>query len=370
MRLRILVVLTIVVGAISLYSSSALANGSSQAQIQEKSWIFSDVQLSDMATLKVDTTTSGKIQVKAMMPHGIPKSWRKNCKWGDFAWSDWRTADGGVVWAPPGHHGRTHACFHKGKWYQIGGGKDQWNCGNVVKPIGAKLPKGARKVKWSQIKAVKHFTFKVTKQATATVKASLFALASCTSGDNSATAGGTVEGFGLAYVRLTASARTRAKASSKAKKGVINLSQSESEKTVLHTSGQANARAKLSSTAWAQCSSGNNKPPKVPPSAGNITQPQEVYVNETYPNVCADVSAPSGHSVKVVFSAKYGSFPDSTFNYSGGFAHPCKTYHAPGDATPSGSDTITVTVYDITTGLNSSASSDPFPVWKNTPPCC
>jgi hypothetical protein len=108
------------------------------------------------------------------------------------------------------------------------------------------------------------------------------------------------------------------------------------------------------------------KPP-TPPTANNVTQPQEVYVNETYPNICADVSAPAGHSVRVVFSAKFGSFPDSTFNYSGGFARPCKTYHAPGDVTPTGKDTITVTVYDLTTGLNASSSSDPFDVWANTP---
>jgi hypothetical protein len=108
-----------------------------------------------------------------------------------------------------------------------------------------------------------------------------------------------------------------------------------------------------------------NKP--TPPTANNVTQPQEVYVNETYPNICADVSAPAGHSVRVVFSAKFGSFPDSTFNYSGGFARPCKTYHAPGDVTPTGKDTITVTVYDLTTGLNASSSSDPFDVWANTP---
>jgi hypothetical protein len=99
-----------------------------------------------------------------------------------------------------------------------------------------------------------------------------------------------------------------------------------------------------------------------PPTVKNVTQPQEVYVNETYPNICADVSAPNGHNVKVVFSAKFGSFPDATFNYTGGLARPCKTYHAPGDVTPTGHDVITVTAYDITTGLDASASSDPFPI--------
>jgi hypothetical protein len=110
-------------------------------------------------------------------------------------------------------------------------------------------------------------------------------------------------------------------------------------------------------------------PPPVkptPPTVKNVTQPQEVYVNETYPsNICADVSAPAGHNVKVVFSAKFGSFPDSTFNYSGGFARPCKTYHGPGDVTPTGHDVITVTVYDITTSLTDSASSDPFEILRS-----
>jgi hypothetical protein len=112
-------------------------------------------------------------------------------------------------------------------------------------------------------------------------------------------------------------------------------------------------------------------PPPKPPTVTNVTQPQEVYVNETYPNFCADVTAPVGHNIKVVFGARFGVGFTKTI-ISTGSDRVCGTYTAPTDLpfvwTPpswsglSKADTweqVHVVATDQSTGLSSTSSDNP-----------
>jgi hypothetical protein len=113
------------------------------------------------------------------------------------------------------------------------------------------------------------------------------------------------------------------------------------------------------------------KPP-TPPTVKNVTQPQEVYVNETYPvNICADVTSPAGDTVKVVFGARFGIGFTKTIT-STGSDRVCGTYTAPTDLpfvwTPpswsgfSHADTweqVHVVATDLDTALSSTSSKNP-----------
>jgi hypothetical protein len=111
--------------------------------------------------------------------------------------------------------------------------------------------------------------------------------------------------------------------------------------------------------------------PPTPPTVTNVTQPQEVYVNETYPNFCADVTSPAGHTVKVVFGARFGVGFTKTIT-STGSDRVCGTYTAPTDLpfvwTPpswsgfSNADTweqVHVVATDLDTDLSSTSSKNP-----------
>jgi len=115
-------------------------------------------------------------------------------------------------------------------------------------------------------------------------------------------------------------------------------------------------------------------PPKPqPPTVQILTQPQEVSISGTdVPGTTpfsADVSAPNGDRLTVVFDAKWGSFPNSSFTYGGGMNQVITTYDAPSElplpSTINGVtanwETVTVTVYDTTSGLTASQSVS-FPI--------
>ena len=196
------------------------------------------------------------------MPHGLPKSERHNCKWGDFAWSDWETSNGGIVWAPAGHHGRTHACLVHGVWRQIGGGPGQWNCGNVVKPIGAPLPRHAVKVEWS-IVVVKHFIYTVDLKVTATLSQTGSASASCQLGGAVAESSLSASGTGTASVTVRAKAWNRSKARLKAKAHAVKFVSKDRTKASMYASAQTEITVALNGQASAYCASLSPPPVRV-----------------------------------------------------------------------------------------------------------
>jgi hypothetical protein len=121
-------------------------------------------------------------------------------------------------------------------------------------------------------------------------------------------------------------------------------------------------------TASSQCSSTITIPPPVvipsqPPLVNNVTQIEFVYIGSDYPNICADITAPSGDSLTVTFSAVTGNFPSASFTFvSVGSNTVCTTYFAPTNTADAGSDTITVTATDTTTHLYGVGQSEPFAV--------
>ena len=264
-RIESLIGLLAVLAFSASFSPSAFADANSQVSNLTFSQAEFQTSATDMAYASDNGSShgramlNGKIEVKKMMPHGIPKSWRKQCRWSDFAWSDWRTTNG-IVWAPPGHYGWTHACFHNGKWYQIGGGPGQWNCGNVVVPIG-ELPRRAVKVFWSRIMVVNHFVYVVTVTVTANASVNGSGMAACAGPGGYAYS--SVYGSGSASASATVTARGSswseafAKAKSSATKSVSK------QKESLQASAQADATSSLSLRAIAVCIS---PPPLVTPN--------------------------------------------------------------------------------------------------------
>ena len=402
-KLSFLVILITSVIGLTFSSAPALADGTTQVSaIQFVQGSFTTSATStDVASLHGAATLNGKIEVKFMMPHGIPQSWRNHCTTGDFAWSDWQISSGGVVWAPPGHHGTTHACFHNGKWYQIGGGPGQWNCGNVVMPIHIPLPPKAVKVKMSQIVVVKRFTYTVTVKVKATASQTDSATASCQVNGAMASSSVHATGYGYAYAMATARASSRSSAIAKATAGAISIvSRSKSTSFV---SAQADVVLKLNGQATALCVSLAPPPQTCPPGTTgtppNCSTPmcppgttgtppncqptitakpptvalnsvQEVDTDGT-DVIKATVSAPQGDSLKVCFSAQFGSFAPSCVNTTSTSSTPVQsTYTAPSEPL---TETVRVVVYDLTTGLDSSGQSDGnnvinFPVQKPSQP--
>jgi len=114
-------------------------------------------------------------------------------------------------------------------------------------------------------------------------------------------------------------------------------------------------------------------PKPLPPTVQILTQPQEVSISGTdVPGTTpfsADVSAQTGDRLTVVFKAQWGSFPNSSFTYGGGMNQVITTYDAPSELPPASTingvtanwETVTVTVYDTTSGLTASQSVS-FPI--------
>jgi hypothetical protein len=242
---------------------------------------------------------------------------------------------------------------------KVAGGKTGKPCWNLAVPPGARQPKPQIKGPVLDVRSLSDVSIYV--QANAQANADVMAMKSCADSILYGSASGSASIKGKIKVRIAQELLLR---SGGRVSGSVRASIMQQIQVMIEGKAKANAEANIVIVCAESPPPTQLKP--TPPTVKNVTQPQEVYVNETYPsNICADVSAPADHNVKVVFSAKFGSFPDSTFNYSGGFARPCKTYHGPGDVTPTGHDVITVTVYDITTSLTDSASSDPFEILRS-----
>ncbi len=97
--------------------------------------------------------------------------------------------------------------------------------------------------------------------------------------------------------------------------------------------------------------------PPAPPTV-SLNQPQHAIVGGETQAVCATVSGRTGDTYMVTFNAAYGSLnvasETDTLKW-------CSTYTSPGEIPSSGVDTITVSVYDQTTG-QAAQDSVSFPI--------
>jgi len=311
----------LVVAILSIGTSVAMATSPVSQVLFGASTFNTSVSSSTEASLKGSATLNGKLEVKAIMPHGLPMSQRGNCHWGDFAWSDWETSNGGIVWAPAGHHGRTHACLVHGVWRQIGGGPGQWNCGNVVKPIGAPLPPHAVKLKMSQIVVVKHFVFTIKITVTAEAKQEASAMAACELLGVNASSSVHATGLAVGSASATGKATSKSQALTKASAEAVKIL--SSSKASLFASAQANASVKLEGQATAFCQRVTQPPPppheeekphEEPKEPGQprvtLETIQEIETGEENRTICAHVKPPAGDTVTVEFDAVFGSFTD------------------------------------------------------------
>lgn len=127
--------------------------------------------------------------------------------------------------------------------------------------------------------------------------------------------------------------------------------------------GQLNLH--LEGKAEAMC---NFTPPPAPeekPVIAQITEFNDLEVNWTSPH-CVTADFPKGHSGTVFWTAKFGSFATSTKSAQD-MVEVCSTYKAPSEVPAGGTDTITVTVTDSTTGLSVTKSTDPFVIHGTAP---
>jgi hypothetical protein len=352
-------------------ASPASADG---GNVQVTNFAFANSSFDTSVTASafdVDTVTgaaklNGKLEVRAIMRHGLPKSKQHGGFWGEASWSQWSISTGGDVWSPPGHHGWTHMVRDKSSstgFRQIGGctrhnGKHvcSWNCGNPVVPMGHRPPRHIVKVKLSQIVVVKHFTFvvHVTSQANAQLLGT--AQASCTTANSSASA--TVGAWGTASATATATARARSKttaiaiASGRASRMLNNAKERDS----LFATATTNAQVGISGKATVWCQSSPNTPPP-PPEKPQITITSIIQLNDVPEGktsgpmpVSVNASAAGG---SLTVDPGIGGVSDCNSNTSlpgalvfnnlpAGNIQECVIYYAPKDASAT-QDTITYT---------------------------
>lgn len=112
----------------------------------------------------------------------------------------------------------------------------------------------------------------------------------------------------------------------------------------------------------------NSPPPPSPPTIGNMTVVQEMYVNETRP-ICVDTYIPAGEgSGTVVFSVQAGTtgpgwFSNATQTVGNGNATVCATYGAPGEP---GTNHLTATLY--VDGQNPVSTGEDVTILSAPPP--
>lgn len=106
-------------------------------------------------------------------------------------------------------------------------------------------------------------------------------------------------------------------------------------------------------------------PPPVTLSIISWTNPEEITVGDTYPNVCMKVQGKSGDMITVTFSSIFGSFTQSSQTIkSSGVDQVCTTYIGPKDSSAVGkNEVITYNAVDTTAGVSAQPQSSlPFPV--------
>ncbi len=121
-------------------------------------------------------------------------------------------------------------------------------------------------------------------------------------------------------------------------------------------------------------------PPPVAPTVANVTQPEELFPGETYPVICATVTATSGHTIVTTMGAHFGQFGLGGFSdtrTSVGVNRICTSvstahYKAPTHVPPGapnaappiavGHDRITVDAFNTTTGTPAVPARVDFPI--------
>lgn len=356
----------------------------------------------------------------SVMPGGLPKAKQGDCRWGDFAWSEWRGVGGGVFYAPNGHHGRTHACWDGHNWRQIGGGPGQWNCGNVVVPVGQKPPKhaiivprvvGFRSVrefnstfeKWVNKQSSSTSTtittpfclpgwnlinggtqcllavpvsvptpptptpgsFTASASATAQANVSATAMANCPAGSTTATATASASGSATAIGSASATSTvSQQDAQNKANAQAQANANANAQSPAVQAQAQANAQANAQASASAKCTSA---PPVTHFTNVSCTGFEEIFGAESMIIKC-DVSNDNGAPISLDAHSNDGNSRVSGINcYSQGGTPSCLgngqfEFRVTGI---NGGSTVlfsSITVTASSNGVNKTWTSDPFPV--------
>lgn len=131
------------------------------------------------------------------------------------------------------------------------------------------------------------------------------------------------------------------------------------QKTDVSTEVQAKAILAIKTEAKAWCK--DSPPPAEKPVIVDITQINDVGVNETT-RMCATFNVPGSDSAKLTFASSFAGFQEGrtpSFDVSGQ-DEKCVTYVAPTEVPTGGTDTITVTLRDNTTGQSATPATTVF----------
>lgn len=160
----------------------------------------------------------------------------------------------------------------------------------------------------------------------------------------------------------TGSASTSIRYTGRTKVSVVNAAKINLRHNALvnmSASAESSAAAKIDIEAY--CGS----TPDEPPMFVQFREFNDLEVNWTSDH-CVTVTFPNGHSGTVYWTAKFGSFAVPSKSASSG-VQVCSQYKAPSEVPASGTDTITVTVRDNTTGKSVTKTTDPFVIHSTAP---
>lgn len=318
---------------------------------------------------------SSKVTVLARIrANGTPKSQQDNCFNTSRPMSLWTSynAEGTTGW-----HWKS---YPKGKRFcRINGAVRDPICHNMVK-IGVPKSQPPKNAISGQVKFVKKLRWHVKAVAKADEKVTSLAKAWCNT--SSAYAYGEGRGMAAAYAvgRGSASGSVLVKLFARAESQAAgDLALQLGGKSVVEVKAEVRAtafvKAKTEAHATAECRDTETYdectnipgdqpegyecyPPVTPPTFAQYRQINDVYVNATTDH-CVTVDFPEGHSGTVYWTANKGSFavPQKSAQ---DMVQVCSTYKAPSEVPASGTDTITVTATDSTTGKSVSKTTDPF----------
>lgn len=321
---------------------------------------------------------SSKVTVLARIRvNGTPQSQQNNCFTTNRPMSIWTSynAEGTTGW-----HWKS---YPKGKRFcRINGAVRDPICHNMVK-IGVPKSNPPKNAITGQVKFVKKLRWHVKAVAKADEKVTSHAKAWCNT--SSAYAYGEGRGMAAAYAvgRGSASGSVLVSLFAKAEgRAAGDLALQLDGKSVIEVKAEVRAsafvKAKTEAHATAECRDieqppthdecpyipGDQpegyecNPPVSPPTFAQFREINDVYVNATTEH-CVTVDFPEGHSGTVYWTANKGSFavPQKSAQ---DMVQICSTYKAPSEVPASGTDTITVTATDSTTGKSVSKTTDPF----------
>jgi hypothetical protein len=338
----------VVVPAIVTKNSSSSSSSTSHTHIV--------VHTSFTANVREFEKVQGAVVGFSMMPNGLPASQQHKCVTDDFDWSGWKTVNGKTVYTRNPNHGMTHACWDGHNWRQIGGGPDQWNCGNVVmkhRPHGTIVP---RVIAFhSHADFTSTFDRLVKKQNSSTSTSTSQTSYACPVGFNS------VPGD-VTHCQNCPPCPTTT---------VVTTTQPST--TTVHTTTTVPTTTTVVTTT--------TTPAKNQPVIESITVLNDVRIGDTSPTWCVTVKLDNADSGTIKFAPVYGKFSvmsqyggavnsdgSVVFNVTGGEHTYCATYNPPTEVPPGGKDDVVVT---LATGVNTvqgtPSSSPPSPWFRIDP---